>query len=89
MVKITGFDTLTRQLGDAQKAMKELDGALTTVKFDPTDQSSVRAAIRDMERAVDQKVNRYRDNPLVANVAKQTKAHFREAINKQAREACR
>ena len=40
-----------------------------------------------METAIDQKVARYRSNPLVANLAKQMKARYREAIIERARQA--
>jgi hypothetical protein len=82
-----GLDALTRQLDEASKAAAALDGTITTLNFNPADPGSVNAAIRDMERAVEAKVSRYRNNPLVADIVKQTKAHFRDVITQKAREA--
>lgn len=84
---ITGINALTRQLDEFGKAAKALDGDIATVNFDPNEASSVRAAIREMERAVDSKVSRWRTNPLVVNLASQTKASMRDAIRKRAHQA--
>lgn len=86
-MKITGLDKLTRQLDEASKAAGALDGDLATVNFDPNDPVSVQTAVRAMERAVDQKVSRWRGNPLVDDMANKTKAAMRDSINKRAREA--
>lgn len=86
-MKITGLDKLTRQLDEAGKAAKALDGDLATINFDPNDPASVRSAVREMERAVDQKVSRWRGNPLVDDMATKTKAAMRDGINKRARAA--
>ena len=58
MLKITGLDNLQRELQDAQRAFKALDGQITTVKFNPEDQASIQAAIASMEAAVDEKSRR-------------------------------
>ena len=84
---IKGLDALTRQLDEAGKAAAALDGDIVSLNFEPANLQSVEGAIRDMERAVDAKVSRYRNNPLVADIVKQTKAHFRKAIQEKAREA--
>jgi ssDNA-binding replication factor A large subunit len=84
---IKGLDAFARQLNEAARAAELLDGTITTVKFDPADPASVGAAIDEMEHAVDAKVARYRSNPLVADLVKQTKAHFRDAIRQKADEA--
>lgn len=84
---ISGFNALARQFDELGKAAKALDGDLATVTFDPSDPASVRAAVRDMERAVDQKVSRWRNNPLVAGMARQTKSAMRQDISKHARKA--
>lgn len=78
MVAIQGLDKLTRQLDEAGKAAKALDGDLTTVNFDPSSAASVNEAVRQMERAIDQKVSRWRGNPLVDELVKTTKATMRE-----------
>jgi hypothetical protein len=43
-----GFVKLQKQLEDAGKAFKELDGEIATARFDPHDQASVAAAIADV-----------------------------------------
>lgn len=84
-IKITGLDKLQQELADAQRALKSLDGTITTVKFDPTDTHSVQSAIRQMEQAVDSKVSRYARNPLVAPIVLATKQRYRTEILKMAR----
>ncbi|WP_199555374.1 hypothetical protein [Sandaracinobacteroides hominis] len=84
---IKGLDAFTRQLAEAGKAAAVLDGNIVSLNFDPADARSIQKAIHHMERAVDAKVGRYRNNPLVADMVKQAKAQFREAIRRKAREA--
>lgn len=86
---IKGLDAFTRQLDEAGKAIAALDGDLVSLNFDPADAQSVQRAINEMERAVDARVSRYRTNPLVADIVKQTKARFKEAIQQKARQANR
>lgn len=88
-MKVQGLDKLTRQLDEAGKAAKLLDGDLMTVNFDPSDPASVKEAIRQMERTVDQKVARYRGNSIVDDMVRKTKAAMRDGIEKRAREARR
>lgn len=81
---IQGLDKLQRQLSEASKAFKELDGEIATLRFDPDDQSSVEAAIADMERAIDSKVTPYATNPLVSSTVAQMKSKYRERILERA-----
>src|ERR1700738_2021871 len=69
MLKITGLDKLQRQLEDAQRAFKALDGQLATVRFDPDKPESIEAAIRTMASAIDDKAPPYRDNAMVASIS--------------------
>ncbi|ODM73113.1 MULTISPECIES: hypothetical protein [Bradyrhizobium] len=89
MLKITGLDKLKKELDDAQKAFKALDGQVATVGFDPEKPESVRAAIKTMENAIDSKVRPYRDNALVVNIVPQLKEKYRKAILERARNAQR
>src|SRR5258708_38064393 len=41
MLKISGLDKLQRQLEDAQRAFKALDGQLASVRFDPDKPESI------------------------------------------------
>jgi len=86
---MSGFDELTKRLDEAQKAAKELDGVLGTIKFNPADSRDVDRAIKDMERAVDSKASRYHRNQLVKEIADKLKDHFREEILKIASQAKR
>ena len=86
MFKVTGLDKLQRQLEDAQRAFKSLDGQLATVHFDPEKPDSIEAAVRAMESAIDDKVAPYRDNAMVANIIPQLKEKYRAAILARAKE---
>ncbi|MGV7219476.1 hypothetical protein [Bradyrhizobium sp. UFLA05-112] len=87
MLKITGVDKLKRQLDDAQRAFKALDGQVATVRFDPEKPQSIQAAIKTMEDAIDSKVRPYRNNALVVNIVPQLKEKYRKAILERARNA--
>ncbi|WP_022976805.1 hypothetical protein [Nevskia ramosa] len=79
-IKTSGLDKLQRELKDAQAAMSSLDGTIATLKFDPEDPASVQAAIRQMESAIDSKVGRFRQNPIVGPLIVATKKQFRDRI---------
>jgi len=79
-MKITGLDKLTRHLDDAQKALKELDGELGTISFNPNDPGSIEAAIHQMESMVDQRVGAYASNPIIGPLAESMKEHYRAGI---------
>lgn len=83
-MKITGFDKLSRQLEDAQKAFAELDGELGTVSFIPDDPASIENAIRQVEEMIDDRVGRYASNPFVAPLIEGAKEQYREAIIEKA-----
>ena len=82
--QFTGLDRLQRELEEAQRALRSLDGAITTLKFDPKNPASVQEAIRQMETAVDRKVSPYGRNVLVSKIAQAAKDHFRSEILKRA-----
>lgn len=84
MLKITGLDKLQRQLGDAQSALKALDGDLGEVSFHPYDPASLEAAIQEMDRRVDERVGAHADNPIITPVAAQLKERARTAILERA-----
>lgn len=87
MVGITGFNKLQKILGDAQRALADLDGSLGSVSFDPHDPSSIEVAIAEVERMVDERLGAYVDNPIVGPLAAQMKDRYREAILERAAEA--
>jgi hypothetical protein len=57
--KITGLDELQREMKLLADAAAALDGELTTLRFNPMDQSSVERAISDVELAIDRKIADY------------------------------
>lgn len=87
MIKISGLDTLTRQLDEAQQAIDSVGEELGVINFDPTDPASIEAAIQDAERVVDERLGPYLDNAVIAPVAQQMKDAFREAVIAKAAEA--
>jgi hypothetical protein len=84
---ISGLDTLSRQLADAQRALEALDGELGTVNFDPNDPASIEMAIQNVESIIDEKVAPFADNPVIAPVIEGMKEQYREAIIDRAAEA--
>lgn len=86
-VKITGLKQLTRELDQAAKAARALDGEVATVSFDPTSAASVEAAIRNVEAAVDAKLASYANNPLVAQLVSRLKEIYAREIKSRAKSA--
>lgn len=80
MFKITGFEKLSRDLEDAQKAMSEMDGELGSVSFDPHDPASIEAAIQEVERIIDERLGSYASNPIVGPLADGMKEQYRQGI---------
>lgn len=80
MFKIEGLDRLEKELKEAEMALKELDGELGTVSYDPEEPASLQSAIAQAERIIDERVGRYAKNKFVAPLVDQAKEHFREAI---------
>ncbi len=84
MIKITGLDELSRQLSDAQKALEVLDGELGTVSFDHNDPASIERAIQSVETIIDERLDQYASNPIVAQLAENMKEQYRKAIVERA-----
>lgn len=80
MIKISGFDGLSRTLEEASTALKDLDGELGTVSFDPNDPASIEAAIAEISRLVDDKIGDAASNPFVSQLADGMKESYRQAI---------
>jgi len=79
-VKIKGLDKLAKDAEQASKAMKNLDGDLGGVKFDPNDPASIERAIVEMEVMVDERIGTADKNPFVAPVAQAMKDSYRQQI---------
>lgn len=84
MIELKGFDDLARVLSDAQKAIAGLDGDFGTISFNPQEPASLEAAIARMEALIDERLRGYERNPIVKDLAAQTKEHWRQSILDQA-----
>lgn len=83
MIKITGLDELSRTFQDAAKALEGMD-EIGTVSFDPEDPGSIESAITEMSRMIDERLEPYGDNPIVADLAESMKESYRDGILEQA-----
>lgn len=86
-IEISGLDDVQRDLSELQQAMAGLDGALGTVSIDPDDPQSLERAIQQVEEIVNTRLAPYHNNPMVEHFSEQIKAHLREQIIEQAKEA--
>lgn len=84
MFKIEGLDKLQRDLEEASKAFEAADGELGTVRFDPHDPSSIEAAIGEINRLVDSRLDSYAHNPLVGPMIDGMKEKYRESLLEKA-----
>jgi hypothetical protein len=87
MAQVTGFESVVRELEDAQKALEEIGGELGSVNFDPHDPASVEAAIQSMEALIDEKLGRYAGNSIISPLAVEMKQKYRAGIVDKAAEA--
>jgi hypothetical protein len=87
VLKITGLDKLQKELKQAEQALKELDGELGVVNFDPNDPASIEVAIQSVTQMIDSRIAPYADNPIVGSLADQMKESYREHILQKAAEA--
>jgi len=83
---IKGLDQLQRDLKQAQIALKELDGNLCTINFDPFDPASIEHAIQKVNDTIDQRVGAYSSNPFVGPLIEEMKENYRIRIIEQAAE---
>lgn len=83
---IKGLDKLQRDLKQAQIALKELDGTLCTINFDPFDPASIEHAIQEVSDTIDRRVGAYAANPFVGPLIEGMKENYRERIIEQAAE---
>lgn len=82
---ITGFDKLQKQLQMAHEALKNVEGQLGTVQFDPNDPESIEGAMRQIDAIIEQRLGDYLDNPIIGPLAESMKEKYKEAILEQAR----
>jgi len=86
-IRIEGLEQLQSHFAEIGAAMKELDGEICRVNVNVADPADVQRAIREMERAVDVKVQRFRGNAAVMKIAAAAKVQFRQQIFQRARES--
>ena len=80
MFKINGFDKLSRDLEEAQKAIAAIDGELGTVSFNADDPASIEAAIQVAATLIDDRLGSYASNPIIGPMAESLKERYREGI---------
>lgn len=83
-VKITGLDALQRQLKELERALRDLDGGIANVRFDPDDPGSIERAIQQLNDAIDEKVRPYGRNDIVQSIAEELKESGRAKILERA-----
>lgn len=87
--QIAGLEQLTSQFEQLQTAIKQINGKLCEVRFDPSKPEQVQAAIHIMQEAVDERLSEFPDNPLVQQFATATKEKIKTEMLKRASEARR
>lgn len=87
MVKVTGFDSFSKTLDEAQTAMRAIDGEIGKVSFDPSEAGSIERAVQEMENMMDRLLGEYAQNPIVAPMIYAMKERYRDAIIERAAEA--
>ncbi len=85
--KITGLEELQRSLRELGSALSSLDGTITKLHFDPHNDASINAAIKQMEEAVDERTASYQGNPQIAAIVANVKLRFADGIWERARQA--
>lgn len=79
-VKITGLGKLQKELEQARRAFKNLDGQLGSLVLEANEPASVQAAINKMEAMIDSEVASYRGSRIVTGIASEMKEKYREMI---------
>jgi len=87
MFKITGLNKFQKNLKGAERALRELDGELRVVNFDPNDPASIEGTIQSVNRMIDERLDEYSSNPIIGPLAEQMKEKYRESILEKAAEA--
>lgn len=84
MIKISGFDAITKKADQMAKFAEEIDGQLATVNFDPNDPASIEAVIKEVENIIDEKARSYERNDWVQKISEQLKEKMRETVLERA-----
>ena len=86
-MKITGLDQITRQIEEAQRALKSIDGELGKVSFDPDDPTTIEAAVSQVNDMIDGRIGEFASNPIIRPMIDEMKERYRAAIIEKAAEA--
>jgi hypothetical protein len=84
IAKIMELYQMRRQVEDACRAFRSLDGELAKISLRPGDAAGLAAAIRQMEVAVDRKAAPFRGNKFVEPYVKPLKDKYCAAILEKA-----
>jgi hypothetical protein len=79
-----GLDRLGEQRGEIVDALHQLQEHVAAVRFDPNDEASIEAAIRQVNDEVDRRLLPFEGNDIVGEMADQLKASAAETIRRQA-----
>lgn len=78
------LEQLRDELGQAKKAVREIEGQIGTLSLSPDDPQSIEAAIRHADALVDERLGAAPRNPIVAAMARAMKEKARHAIQGRA-----
>lgn len=78
-VKISGLETIQKQLKDVERATKALNGSYD-VHFDANDPVSIENAIQEAHSMVDERAAGYATNPMVRPLIEHMKENLRQQI---------
>ena len=79
-MKISGFDKLARNAEQASRTIKNFDGEIEGLEFNPADPASVDRAITAMEAMIDERIGAAVKNPFIAPLAMGMKEAYRQQI---------
>jgi hypothetical protein len=86
-IRVEGLAELRESLKGISKALKELDSHITSLRFNPNDEDSIKEAIRLTDEEIDRRLAPFAKNPAVQNIAAEVKAKFARGIRQRAEEA--
>jgi hypothetical protein len=85
--EIKSQGNLQKTLEEAQRALKEIEKGIGQVQFNAADPASVEKAIQDAKAQVDQKLSRYRSNPIVKKMGDMMKHQIEQRLRARAKNA--
>lgn len=83
-IEIKGLDGLQNTLQEAQRAAQAIDGEIAELRFNPADPKSVEQAIAEGKAKVNEKLGRYKSNPIAKQMAEALKHKIEESVRARA-----